>query len=152
MGTALAGCSCATGIAKLLLFRSFKKVAAFYPGVRLGSVVDDFTLQTVGTTGMVKAVLGPATRMLLACFDEKRAPVHFGKLCYLAPDSDVAKQLESEWPSEDGRADRGRLLGNDVHDGRWRCTTIAAQRVEDATARSRRLQVLRTAGAKVATV
>ncbi|CAK0790404.1 unnamed protein product, partial [Prorocentrum cordatum] len=153
--TALAyekGCSCATGIAKLLLFRSFKKVAAFYPSVRLGSVVDDFALQTVGTTGMVKAVLGPATRMLLSCFDEKRAPVHFGKLCYLTPDAEVAKQLESEWPAEDGRAQRGRLLGNDVHDGRWRRTAIGAQRVEDALARSRRLQVLRSAGAKVATV
>ncbi|CAK0889681.1 unnamed protein product [Prorocentrum cordatum] len=128
------------------------QVAAFYPSVRLGSVVDDFTLQTVGTTGMVKAVLGPAMRMLLGCFDEKRVPVHFGKLCYLTPDAEVAKQLESEWPAEDGRAQRGRLLGNDVHDGRWRRTAIGAQRVEDALARSRRLQVLRSAGAKVATV
>ncbi|CAK0844578.1 unnamed protein product, partial [Prorocentrum cordatum] len=151
-GTVLAGCSCATGIAKLLLFRSFKKVAAFYPSVRLGSVVDDFTLQTVGTTGMVKAVLGPAMRMLLGCFGEKRVPVHFGKLCCLTPDAEVARQLESEWPAEDGRAQRGRLLGNDVHDGRWRRTAIGAQRVEDALARSRRLQILRTAGAKVATV
>ncbi|CAK0788106.1 unnamed protein product [Prorocentrum cordatum] len=128
------------------------QVAAFYPSVRLGSVVDDFALQTVGATGMVKAVLGPATRMLLGCFDEKRVPVYFGKLCYLAPDAEVAKQLESEWPAEDGRAQRGRLLGNDVHDGRWRRTALGAQRVEDALARSRRLQVLRTAGAKVATV
>ncbi|CAK0885457.1 unnamed protein product, partial [Prorocentrum cordatum] len=153
--TALAyekGCSCATGIAKLLLFRYFKKAAAFYPSVRLGSVVDDFALQTAGTTGMVKAVLGPATRMLLGCFDEKRAPVHFGKLCYLAPDAEAAKQLESEWPAEDGRAQRGRLLGNDVHDGRWRRTAIGEQRVEDALARSRRPQVLMSAGAKVATV
>ncbi|CAK0878797.1 unnamed protein product [Prorocentrum cordatum] len=135
----------------VIVFRA-KKVAAFYPSVRLGTVVDDFALQTVGTTGMVKAVLGPATRMLLGCFDEKRAPGHFGKLCYLTPDAEVAKQLESEWPAGDGRAQRGRLLGNDVHDGRWRRTAIGAQRVEDALARSRRLQVLRTAGAKVATV
>ncbi|CAK0841387.1 unnamed protein product [Prorocentrum cordatum] len=104
-GTVLADCSCATGIAKLLLFRSCKKVAAFYPSVRPGSVVDDFTLQTAGTTGMVK----------------------------------------------DGRAQRGRLLGNDVHDGRWRRTAIGAQRVEDALARTRRLQIQRTADAKVAT-
>ena len=118
----------------------------------LGSVVDDFTLQTVGTTGMVKAVLGPATRRLLACFEEKRVPVHFGKLCYLTHDAAVAKQLEAEWPSDNGRVERGRLLGNDVHDGRWRCTSIGAQRVEDGLERSRRLQILRRAGAKVATV
>eukprot|EP00959_Pyramimonas_sp_CCMP1952_P111854 2339537-Pyramimonas_sp.AAC.1 len=66
--------------------------------------------------------------MLLGCFDEKRVPVHSGKLCYLTPDAKVARQLESEWPAEDGRALRGRLLGNDVHDGRWRRAAIGAQR------------------------
>ncbi|CAK0823898.1 unnamed protein product, partial [Prorocentrum cordatum] len=151
-GTALAGSSCATVIAKLLLYMSFKKATALYPSARLGSVVGDFALQTVGATGRVKAVLGPAARTLLACFDEKRAPVHFGKLSYLTPDADAANKLEAEWPPTDGRADRGRLLGKDVRDGRWRSTAIAAQRVDGAPACSRRLQVPRSAGAKVATV
>ncbi|CAK0843333.1 unnamed protein product [Prorocentrum cordatum] len=72
-------------------------------------------------------------------------PVHFGKLSYLTLDADVARQLDAEWPSPDG-------IGSDVHDGRWRSTTIAAQRVGDALARSRQLQILMSAGVKVATV
>ena len=44
-GTIVPGCSCATSVAKLFLWRTLTKVTAFIPVVRARNIVDDVSLQ-----------------------------------------------------------------------------------------------------------
>ena len=58
-GTIVAGCSCATVLAKVLVYRLLKSLSAKYAGLHLENVVDDF-LQMVGTLRYIQTYLGRA--------------------------------------------------------------------------------------------
>jgi hypothetical protein len=59
-GTILAGCSCATALAKVLVYILLSGLAHRYPSVHLKNVVDDISLQEVGTRRLVVRTLGEA--------------------------------------------------------------------------------------------
>ena len=48
-GTILAGCSCATVLAKVLVFRLLSGLQGKYAGMHVKNVVDDISLQVAGT-------------------------------------------------------------------------------------------------------
>ncbi|CAK0889078.1 unnamed protein product, partial [Prorocentrum cordatum] len=123
-GVALAGRSYATGLTKLLLRSSFKKVAAKYFSVSFGIVVDDFALQCAGQQEAMASELPGRPRDFLQRMKNKRAPVHAGNFCYPTCDSD-------------GRVLVGRSLGRDIDDGRWRAASIVAARAREGKAEPR---------------
>ena len=95
-GTVIAGCSCAMPHAQLLLVRVLKSIAAAHPQVRLGSMVDDFSAQCIGTRAFVLAQLGGAATKLAAEFRRRRLPIHPGKTGFMASSGDLAQELAAQ--------------------------------------------------------
>ena len=82
-GTIIAGCSCATSVAKLLLWRTLSSITAACPVVRARNVVDDVSLQAAGPHNTVVNQISTATSALLASLGEKKLPLSLSKAVFL---------------------------------------------------------------------
>jgi len=149
-GTILAGCSCATTMARLLLVRLLRSVHAAHPGVQLRNVVDDVIAQQVATARLIQSQLGPAVTMLLDGFVELRLPTATAKMALLCANTLLALELTEQWGSRaPPRLSHTRNVDTDASDGRWIRVPIAAARRADSQSRAQRLLTLRQAGADV---
>jgi len=149
-GTILAGCSCATTLAKVLLLRLLVAVTKAFPSAEAKNVVDDISLQSLGPQRFVASVLGKAGNMLARGLeDDLRLPISANKTAFVASSDDLARALEATWSARGfKRKQHARNLGVDATAGRTRATPISTQRLASAAKRSGRLQILKKAGAK----
>eukprot|EP00959_Pyramimonas_sp_CCMP1952_P133010 2780816-Pyramimonas_sp.AAC.1 len=58
VGTVLAGCSLATSLARVLVYRLLTTLAAAHPSVHIRNVIDDISAQSLGTGFHVVSQLG----------------------------------------------------------------------------------------------
>ena len=89
----MAGCSCALALAKLLLYRSLRKIGVAHPLVQIRNVVDDVTVQACGPRALCAREAGRAVTMLLKEFKRKRLPVSLQKTVYLASSAALDAEL-----------------------------------------------------------
>ena len=149
-GTIMAGCSCALALAKLLLFRSLRKVSMNNPIVHVRNVVDDVTVQACGPLRLVARQGGRAVSQLMQEFKKKRLPVSLKKTVFLASSEAVKRKISKYWTLDSAaRRRHTRNLGTDATDGKRRRVATQAGRRQQALTRARRFLRLRAAGAQV---
>jgi len=148
-GTILAGCSCATSLAKLLLLRLLKRVDAQFPLVHIRNVVDDVSAQACGTRAQVSTQLGLATEALLEGFGKLHLPVSKKKTLYMANSQDLSEELGKLWSLTKGaRRQAVRLLGTDATMARSRATKVSKARKTIAKKQCGRLAMISDAGVR----
>ena len=84
MGTILAGCSLATTLARVLLYRLLVGVAALHPSVILRNVIDDVSCQALGASARAVHQLGQAGNELAEGFAQLCLVMSARKTWYLA--------------------------------------------------------------------
>ena len=147
-GTILAGCSCATTLAKVLVYRLLRSLNKKYCGLHIKNVVDDVSLQMIGTVKFIKENLGRAGLHFARGLQGLRLPLSVAKTSFVASSKELANTLEKEWAEFNFRAqDVCRNLGTDATAGRRRRVPTANKRLKGASARTKRLLRLRAAGA-----
>jgi hypothetical protein len=148
----VAGCSCATTMARVLLVAALRRVQQAVPPAMVRNVVDDISLQAVGPRAQVVRWLGEAGSLMTQSLVDLRLPVSFEKSAFIASSIGLARLLRRRWKDE-GFAWKGsvRNLGIQAA-GRGRCTRIAAVRHRRSRLRGARLLRLRAAGAHVGQV
>ena len=78
-GTVVPGCSCAQSVAKLMLQRALRDLAQRCPAVLVKNIVDDVSLQAVGTHKVVVKELSRATTLLKAAASKLELPLEVNK-------------------------------------------------------------------------
>ena len=146
--TILAGCSCATTLAKVLLLRLLRRLAA--PSLHIKNVVDDITIQVVGKFEDVRRKLGAAGRMLAAGVKELELVLSDDNMKYTASSTRLARGLAGQWAGLGyKRAAWARILGGEGTAGARRATALRQERRALHQKRSRHIARLRRAGANV---
>ncbi|CAK0905496.1 unnamed protein product [Prorocentrum cordatum] len=95
-GAIAAGCSCALGLAKLMVHTLLMEKVRRYHLVRAQSLVDDQLLQAFGTARLVPAAL----RFLADGFTERKLQVNWDKTGWLTGDAELAGILAKSWDGE----------------------------------------------------
>ena len=90
----IAGCSLATTMARVLLFRLLTRVMEAHPSCRTRNVVDDVSLQCSGPATMVARELAAATRVLIAGFRSLHLVPSPTKTVFVASHDLLAEDLE----------------------------------------------------------
>ncbi|CAK0873828.1 unnamed protein product [Prorocentrum cordatum] len=148
-GTVLAGCACATAVAKLPVLGALLAAGATCPLVTPRNVVDDISLQAVGTARLVKQQMLASSCAVVRQLREQHLPLNESKSVFLASSPQLAKELSEEWAAQGLAFKRGlqaRNLGTDANITR-RGVHEGAVRAVGGLRRGRRLGVLRSAGA-----
>ncbi|CAK0828696.1 unnamed protein product, partial [Prorocentrum cordatum] len=148
-GTVLAGCACATAVAKLPVLGALLAAGATSPLVTPRNVVDDISLQAVGTARLVKLQMVAASCEVVRQLREQHLPLNESKSVFLASSPQLAKELSEAWAEHGFTFKRGlqaRNLGTDANITR-RGVHEGAVRAVSGLRRGRRLGVLRSAGA-----
>ncbi|CAK0863804.1 unnamed protein product [Prorocentrum cordatum] len=148
-GTVLAGCACATAVAKLPVLGALLAAGAMCPLITPRNVVDDISLQAVGTARLVKRQLLVSSCEVVRLLREQHLPLNESKSVFLASSPQLAKELSEEWAAQGLAFKRGlqaRNLGTDANITR-RGVHEGAGRAVGGLRRGRRLGVLRSAGA-----
>ncbi|CAK0891345.1 unnamed protein product, partial [Prorocentrum cordatum] len=148
-GTVLAGCACATAVAKLPVLGALLAAGATCPLVTPRTVVDDISLQAVGTARLVKLQMVAASCEVVRQLREQHLPLNESKSVFLASSPQLAKELSEAWAAHGFTFKRGlqaRNLGTDANITR-RGVHEGAVRAASGLRRGRRLGVLRSAGA-----
>ena len=147
-GTILAGCSCATTLAKLLLLRLLRKVDRAYPLVHITNVVDDVAAQACGTQAQVATQLAGATEDLLEGFSRLHLPVSIKKTAFMANSQELGKDLCDRWSLKMAAHRRSiRHLGTDATVSRRRVVKTSLVRRSIAKGKALRLQQISATGA-----
>ncbi|CAK0815915.1 unnamed protein product, partial [Prorocentrum cordatum] len=148
-GTVLAGCACATAVAKLPVLGALLAAGAACPLVTPRNVVDDISLQAVGTARLVKQQMLASSCEVVRQLREQHLPLNESKSVFLASSPQLAKELSEAWAAQGLTFKRGlqaRNLGTDANITR-RGVHEGAVRAVGGLRRGRRLGVLRSAGA-----
>ncbi|CAK0858476.1 unnamed protein product [Prorocentrum cordatum] len=148
-GTVLAGCACATAVAKLPVLGALLAAGATCPLVAPRNVVDDISLQAVGTARLVKQQMLVSSCEVVRLLREQHLPLNESKSVFLASSPQLAKELSEAWAAQGLAFKRGlqaRNLGTDANITR-RGVHEGAVRAVGGLRRGRRLGVLRSAGA-----
>ncbi|CAK0836444.1 unnamed protein product, partial [Prorocentrum cordatum] len=148
-GTVLAGCACATAVAKLPVLGALLAAGATSPLVTPRNVVDDISLQAVGTARLVKLQMVAASCEVVRQLREQHLPLNESKSVFLASSPQLAKELSEAWAALGFAFKRGlqaRNLGTDANITR-RGVHEGAGRAFGGLRRGRKLGVLRVAGA-----
>ena len=144
-GTVVAGCSCATGVVKLLTLCVLKAVALETPVCRPINLVDDVKLHAVGGVRTVAAQLVKAVNLVLAAMQQLELPVNTSKTCFMVSDHALLDLLlaDPEWPLDVSLlSETHRDLGGDSLDGSRRRIPIQSARFSEALASASRLRNL----------
>ncbi|CAK0865821.1 unnamed protein product, partial [Prorocentrum cordatum] len=147
--TVLAGCACATAVAKLPVLGALLAAGATCPLVTPRNVVDDISLQAVGTARLVKQQMLASSCEVVRQLREQHLPLNESKSVFLASSPQLAKELSEAWAAQGLTFKRGlqaRNLGTDANITR-RGVHEGAVRAVGGLRRGRRLGVLRSAGA-----
>ncbi|CAK0790894.1 unnamed protein product [Prorocentrum cordatum] len=148
-GTVLAGCACATAVAKLPVLGALLAAGATCPLVTPRNVVDDISLQAVGTARLVKQQMLASSCEVVRQLREQHLPLNESKSVFLASSPQLAKELSEAWAAQGLTFKRGlqaRNLGTDANITR-RGVHEGVVRAVGGLRRGRRLGVLRSAGA-----
>ena len=147
-GTILAGCSCATTMAKVLLWSTLSQLSKEHPSVRPTNVVDDNAFQCAGTVRHISKELGAVGREFVQHMRWLRLPLSIPKSVYTASSLALADALKDEWRScPFKKVDDTRSLGTTATNGRIRRVGVQRTRQADAASRGARLLMLKDAGA-----
>ena len=120
-GTILAGCSCATVLAKVLFMRILIAVSGAFPSVWTENVVDDVSLQVLGPQRLVATVLRKAGNMLSLRLEGLRLPISVSKIGFVASSDELARLLENSQGRRGYMRKRQAMnLGVDAATGRKR--------------------------------
>ena len=122
-GTLAAGCSCATGLAKVMMHRTLCQLARLYPTVRYQNVVDDVMIQAIGRAEEVRRQVPEAMIKLVDLLEAKDLVVAWHKTKFMASDEITAEAVRLGMKESGVALDRvtgARNLGCDTNDGRWR--------------------------------
>ena len=144
-GTVVAGCSCATALAKLLLLSALRAAALAAPIARILNVVDDVSAHVVGSTTMVAQQLGAAYREFCAKVEEAHLQLSRHKTKALATSRALRDALlrQPGWDiGEDDFVDVHRDLGGDATSGSYRRVTTTVTRESQGMAQGRKLNRL----------
>ena len=145
-GTVIAGCSCATTLSRVLLYRTLKAAETKHPRVRFGNIVDDVQAQQVSTPKTILEDLGTAVRELKLGLRSLDLVMADDKEVILCSDPALGQQLETLWEAQGRTAQTTRCLGTDANDGGRRRVPVQNERITEASARSSRLLRLREGG------
>ena len=96
-GTILPGCSCATTMARVILVRLLRGISAAYPSVDIKNVVDDVSMQAMGTVRHTALVMGRVGLQFHRGMVDLRLPLFCKKTVFATNDSELAKRLEATW-------------------------------------------------------
>ncbi|CAK0863284.1 unnamed protein product, partial [Prorocentrum cordatum] len=150
-GTVLAGCACATAVAKLPLLGGLLAAGAQRPLATLRNLVGDVSLQAVGSARLVVDQLVGASGEVLRHLRARHLPLNEGKSVFLASSAQVADGLAASWAAlgfEVKRGSQARNLGTDANVTR-RGVHEGGARAVGGLSRARRLRTLGSAGAAV---
>ena len=149
-GTILAGCSCATTCAKVVLHRLLLGLVESYSGLFLVNVVDDCSLTCLGSARYVTDTMSRAVRQFTSGMADLRLPLAAEKTVFQASKG-VAKQLGAEWVSRGFSRKRShRNLGIDAAEPGVRAAPTQRERLRKARGRARKLLRWRSSTAKLA--
>ena len=145
-GTILAGCSCATTCAQIMLFTLLSEVQESYTGQFLVNVVDDVSTMVCGTRRFVSATLARLGDQLFEGFRQRRLAVNFKKTVFIASSKGAAQDLGAHWSGRGiGEAREHRNLGTDAFGRGGQKARTSAKRAGKAKKKARRLYALRRA-------
>ncbi|CAK0860087.1 unnamed protein product [Prorocentrum cordatum] len=150
-GAVLAGCAYATAVAKLPLLGGLLAAGAHRPLATLRNLVDDVSLQAVGSARLVVDQLAGASGEVLRHLRAHHLPLNEGKSVFLASSAQVADGLVASWAAlgfEVKRGSQARNLGTDANVTR-RGVHEGGARAVGGLSRARRLRTLGSAGAAV---
>ncbi|CAK0788283.1 unnamed protein product [Prorocentrum cordatum] len=150
-GTVLAGCACATAVAKLPVLGGLLAAGAQRPLATLRNLVGDVSLQAVGSARLVVDQLAGASGEVLRHLRAHHLPLNEGKSVFLASSAQVADGLAASWAAlgfEVKRGSQARSLGTDANVTR-RGVHEGGARAVGGLSRARRLRTLGSAGAAV---
>ena len=152
-GTIIPGCSCATTMAKVLVYRLLTGISQDFPSLHIKNVVDDVSMQALGSERIVGIVLSRAGIAFAKGVRRLGLPLSAKKTVFVATSQSLTDKLETSWRLQGfKRRMHTRNLGLDTGNGRRRRTTIADKRLRNCMRRAARLHNLRRAGAKTAHV
>ena len=108
----MAGSSCATALAKLLIYRGLKTNSGRYPAVKLANIVD-VTLQVIGPRATAVKQAAGATADMMQLFKAKRLPMSMKKTFFLASSEAVVVEFVAGGPPRPGtERGAGKNVGN----------------------------------------
>ena len=140
-------------LAKLVLHSSLCTEEGKYPLVRIRNVVDDVTLQASGPPERVAQQVGAAVTELFGEFRRKRLVVSAKKTVYLTNSAVPDEILSKHWDlPATARRQQARNLRTDSSAGKRRAVATSKGRVATTLRRSKRLGMLRKAGARIGQV
>ena len=141
----IAGCSLATTLVKVFMWRTLDAARGRFPGIRLKVYLDDILLRWVGhlrngrfvqLSTLIKAIVYYSE----AICDEMKAELNTGKTCLVSSNKQVLKLLEGRLRGLGVAAGEGcRLLGVDYACGARRRLKAIARRKEKASKKCRRI-------------
>ncbi|CAK0802081.1 unnamed protein product [Prorocentrum cordatum] len=150
-GAVLAGCACATAVAKLPLLGGLLAAGARRPLATLRNLVGDVSLQAVGSARLVVDQLAGASGEVLRHLRAHHLSLNEDKSVFLASSAQVADGLVASWAAlgfEVKRGSQARNLGTDANVTR-RGVHEGGARAVGGLSRARRLRTLGSAGAAV---
>ena len=116
--------------------------------LHLKKVVDDVSLQVVGTTRTITRSLNEAGIAFAEYFKDLRLPLSLSETEFVASSRELADSLKATWAAYGfGGMVMCRSLGTDATAGRRRRVATARKRCEGASTRAKRVIRLRVAGA-----
>ena len=96
-GGILAGCSCATTLARVMVYRLLLRIQNEYAGLFLANVIDDVSATSVGTRRFVIRVVQGVTGQLVRGFAELELPLNGKKSVFVCSDPDLGSVLEDDF-------------------------------------------------------
>ena len=111
----LPGCSCSTGLAKLVVRRDLREVARKHQTVKLSNLVDDLLLRAVGPEETITKEIVEATNGCTGFCRDVALPVVFDNTSFLSSSDRLASErVASTDLLADNRVDGFRFLGGDA--------------------------------------
>ena len=152
-GTAIAGCSRATSLARVMLLISLRSAAFHNPVVTIRCVIDDVSFQALGGPATVSEQLPRAFESVASSVQSRGLPISWNKAGFLASSASLSEELAGRWAlGPESRSLVHRDLGGDASDGRFRRCGTQLDRYQDSLRRARRLRILQSGGAVIAPV
>ena len=116
----VAGCSCATGVSKLLLLATLRRIAAEVPPYRGVNIVEDITAHIIGGAATALRAADQLREIVQSGMSAAKLPLSWGKTCFLLSNRSLLQELLQQ---------PGWTLGEDkclTHIATWAGTPMMA--------------------------
>ena len=102
-GAIIAGCSCATGLAKLMTITVLRHVGVGCNSMRIKNLIDDISVHSVGGPLVVPRELGYAFKEIVQQLQARELPLSWDKMGFLCIAGEVFGEIEDQvadlWPA-----------------------------------------------------